>query len=155
MFFGFDTDTYGLYNGTRQVRTVLRALADEHGLCQVLLGLEKGSDGKPCFSSQVGKCRGVCAGRESIEEHNARVRAALEPLRLVPWPYEGAVAIREKNMWHVVHCWAYLGSVDSEEQARQLGTKGRPRFDRDVYQILVHWLPKMGDSVVDMSVNCT
>jgi DNA polymerase-3 subunit epsilon len=155
MFFGFDTDTYGLYNGTRQARTVLRALADEHGLCQVLLGLEKGSDGKPCFSSQVGKCRGVCAGRESIDEHNARVRAALDPLRLVPWPYEGAVAIREKNMWHVVHCWAYLGSVDSEEQARQLGAKGRPRFDRDVYQILVHWLPKMGSSVVDMSVNCT
>ena len=154
MFFGLDAEMYGLYGGARQAGSALRAVADENGLCHVLLGLEKGRAGKPCFGSQVGKCRGACAGKESIEEHNARVRQALEQMQLSPWPYAGAIAIREKHLWHVVNCWAYLGTADSEEEARRLAGKGRPRFDRDVYQILVPWLPKLQDDVVDMSAAC-
>lgn len=154
MFFGIDADIYGLYGGARQAGSALRALADEHGLCHVLLGLEKGRAGKPCFGSQVGKCRGVCAGRESMEEHNERVRAALQPLRMLAWPYEGAIAVREKNLWHVVNCWTYLGSADSEPEARCLAEKGRPRFDRDVYQILAQRLPELQDCIVDMSAVC-
>jgi DNA polymerase-3 subunit epsilon len=154
MFFGIDSEMAGLYGSARQAGSALRAIAEENGLCQVLLGLEKGRAGKPCFGSQVGKCRGVCAGRESLEEHNARVRAALEPMRLVPWPYHGAIAIRENHLWHVVDYWAYLGSAASLEEACGLVRMGRQRFDRDVYQILLPRLPDLQNGIVDLSVAC-
>lgn len=151
LFFGYDSELYGLYASTRKAGDALRAIAEAKGLCPALLGLEKSRAGKPCFASQIGKCSGVCAGKESIEAHNARVLAVFDALRLQPWPYDGAIAIREEHLWHVADGWAYLGSVASLDEAQRLIQKGRPRFDRDVYHILQHRLPVLHDRVVDVN----
>lgn len=150
LFFGYDHELYGLYSSAHKAGDALRAIAEAKGLCLATLGLEKSKEGKPCFASQVGKCSGVCAGRESIEDHNARVLAAFDALRLQAWPYEGAIAIREEDLLHVVEGWVYLGSAASLDEAQRLVQKGRPRFDRDVYHVLQHRLPLLEDMVVGL-----
>jgi DNA polymerase-3 subunit epsilon len=149
LFFGYDPDLYGLFGNRSKANDALRAIAEAHGLCPVLLGLDKGRTGKPCFASQVGKCKGACAGRESMAEHDERLLTALRNLHLQPWPYAGAIGIREGGMLHVIDCWAYLGSAATEEDAAALQQNGRHRFDRDVYQILRKWLPLLGERIVD------
>lgn len=143
LFFGYDPNLYGLFVSSRKAGDALRAIADAHMLCHVLLGLEKGKAGKACFASQVGKCSGACAGRESLASHNERVAAALEGWRLQPWPFRGAIAIREGDALHIVDCWAYLGTVKTLDDAATLLRQSQPRFDRDVYQILQRWLPQL------------
>jgi DNA polymerase-3 subunit epsilon len=113
-----------------------------------MLGLEKVRNGKACFASQLKKCLGACAGQESIEAHNQRVIAALQDLHVQPWPYQGAIGIREDDAVHVIDCWAYLGTAASLEQASALVQKGQQRFDRDVYQILQKRLPRLSDQVI-------
>lgn len=151
LFFGYDPELYGLFGSRRKATDALRSIAEAHGLCPQLLGLEKtpkAKAGSPCFASQVGKCHGACAGRESIDSHNERLRTALSRLHLQPWPYPAAIGIRENGVLHVVDCWSYLGSAASEQEAAALAQNGRHRFDRDVYQILNKWFPKIGDQVV-------
>jgi DNA polymerase-3 subunit epsilon len=150
LFFGHDPQLHGLFTSTRKAKDALRAIADAYGLCPALLGLEKHRAGKPCFSSQVQKCRGACAGKETVESHNERVAAALESLRLQTWPYEGAIGIRENGAVHVIDCWAYLGSTGTVAEARLLPQQGRQRFDRDVYQIMQKWLPKVSARIVQL-----
>ena len=150
LFFGIDPDMYGLYSSTRKANDAIRAIADANGLCHLLLGLEKSRGGKACFASQVGKCQGACAGKESIDAHNARVQAALESSRLQPWPFKGPVAIRENETFHVVDCWSYLGAARTGEETEMLLQKGRHPFDRDVYQIVRKWLKKPDVQVVDL-----
>jgi DNA polymerase-3 subunit epsilon len=148
LFFGHDPQLYGLFISKRKATDALTAIADAHSLCHALLGLEKVRDGKACFASQVRKCMGVCAGKETIESHNQRVIAALQGLRLQPWPYDGAIGIRENDAMHVIDCWAYLGTVVSGQDAAELLGKGRQRFDRDVYQIMQKWLPRLDERIV-------
>lgn len=123
---------YGLFASKRAALETLRDVAQAHGLCTVATGLEKLAPGRPCFARQVARCQGACTGEESPADHAARVRLALEPLRVTPWPYAGAVAIVEESAGlrqrAVVDGWCYLG------QAR---TAAQPRFDIDVYNILV------------------
>lgn len=148
LFFGHDSQLYGLFISKRKATDALKAIADAHSLCHAMLGLEKLRAGKACFATQVKKCLGACAGAETIESHNERVVAALDGLRLQPWPYDGAIGIRENDALHVIDCWAYLGSVASVEEAAALLQKGGQRFDRDVYQIMQKWLPKLGERIV-------
>ncbi len=148
LFFGYDPELYGLFSTARKAGDALRGIAAAHGLCPVLLGLEKGQPGNPCFASQIGKCRGACAGRENLAQHDARLLAALQGLRLQPWPYPGPIGIRENGVLHLVDCWAYLGSACSEQETATLLQKGRHRFDRDVYQIVHSRLPKLQGRIV-------
>jgi DNA polymerase-3 subunit epsilon len=150
LFFGHDPQLYGLFVSKRNATDALKAIADEHALCHALLGLEKVRKGKACFASQIEKCLGACAGREPIESHNRRVIAALQELQMQPWPYDGAVGIRENDAMHVIDCWAYLGTAASLQQARALLEKGRQRFDRDVYQIMQKRLPKLDNRIVKL-----
>lgn len=151
LFFPHDPDLYGIFDSARKAGDALRAVAEEHALCQVVLGLEKGwrgTAGRPCFACQIGKCRGACAGREKLEEHDARLLEALCAWRLQPWPYTGPIGICEQDMLHVVDGWSYLGSSTSEQETAALVCKGRPRFDKDVYQILQKRLPALEAQVV-------
>ncbi|HET7198357.1 MAG TPA: exonuclease domain-containing protein, partial [Burkholderiales bacterium] len=80
---------YGVFRTRRAALQALRALADEHALCLRALGMEAGS-GSPgrgaCFRHQVGRCAGVCAGRENLLAHHARALLALAPLKSPQWP---------------------------------------------------------------------
>ena len=133
MDFALAEHLYGLFGSKKAAIETLRDAVHVRGLCTVAAGLEKGVPGKPCFARQVARCKGACTGEESAADHAARVRLALEPLRVTRWPFAGAVAIVEESAGlrqrAIVDRWCYLG-VD-KPRATALG------FDIDVYNILV------------------
>ncbi len=138
---GRDDDLFGLFPSPRKATEALQAIADEHGLCPGVLGLEKLQPGRPCFARQVKKCRGACVGLEAPAAHNARLLAALVRLKLAAWPWDGPVGLREGEELHVIDCWCYLGTARAEEEVRALLEGPRPAFDPDVYKILRKALP--------------
>jgi DNA polymerase-3 subunit epsilon len=148
LFFDQDNHLYGLYSSTAQARLALRHLAEQHQLCTVLLGLDRGRPGKPCFASQVGCCRGACAGRESVAEHQRRLHTHLEPWRLQAWPFAGPIGIREGCALHVIDRWAYLGTACSDEDVHSLLEIRQSAFDRDVYRIVAPRLPRLARQIV-------
>ena len=136
---------YGVYRSKRQALESLRELADAHALCPQALGLESGKGA--CFASQIGRCKGVCAGRESPAVHRLRLQVALSAQRLQAWPYPGRVALREHDARsgrtdvHVFDQWCHLATVhdeadmdgvlDARRQAAPLA------FDLDTYRLLL------------------
>ena len=146
----------GLFRSRRAAQEALRALADEERLCLRALGLEKSGRGA-CFRHQIGRCAGVCAGRESIHLHHARLAAALARLEALHWPYRGPVGIVEENREyessevHLVDRWCYLGTAQSDSEIADLvETKRTPRFDYDNYRILARHLRRRGVRVVQL-----
>ena len=138
---------HGLFRTKRSAMAALRGLADEHGLCLQTLGHEKLPRAGACFRHQVGKCTGVCAGKERLEAHHARVAAALARLKLPAWPYRGPVGVvendaeREATEIHVAHNWCYLGTARAEDElASLLEDQTRARFDHDHYALLTKFL---------------
>jgi DNA polymerase-3 subunit epsilon len=103
------------------------------------LGLEQ-AEGS-CFAYQLGKCRGVCVGKESAALHGLRVRLALASLKLKTWPFNGRIALREARdgltELHVLDPWGYVGTARSESEFAELAAAPRVGFDADVYRILV------------------
>ena len=141
--FGARTSCYGLFKSSREGAEVLRALAAEHNLCDVLLGLEKAAPGKPCFGHQIKRCKGACVGSEPYARHTMRLVGALSRLKLVTWPFNGPALIREGDEAHLVDSWRYLGTARSDEEIHALLAGGRPQFDRDTYRILASYVAKM------------
>jgi DNA polymerase-3 subunit epsilon len=138
---------YGLFRSRRDAGNSLRGIAERHGLCPRRLGLETGRG--VCFSHQLGKCRGVCAGKETEQSHDLRLAAALTALRLRAWPFRGRVGVRETDAWtgrsemHVLDRWCYLGTVRSDNELFDVEELGAgPVFDLDTYNILTRWLAK-------------
>ncbi|MBV6418333.1 MAG: DNA polymerase III PolC-type [Steroidobacteraceae bacterium] len=146
-------DCFGLYRNERDARRALTRLAREHRLCLKLLGLESGAGS--CIAYSLQRCRGACIGLEPAARHLARTKLALAGERLTPWPYDGAVAIRERGpgiaAWHIVDRWRYLGTITREDDtdenpaigaAPDAGTRfTAPRgFDVDAYRVLARYL---------------
>ena len=155
-----DADTlgclYGPFRSRAAARAALRALADEHRLCLRVLGFEDRGAGA-CFRHQTGRCGGVCAGRESIHAHHARLVAALAAMRNAEWPHRGPLGVvetdpaRDATEIHVVDRWCYLGAArDDGELAELLEVRRAPVFDYDHYRILASHLAKRGVRVVQL-----
>lgn len=132
---------YGTYRSKRQATDNLRLLADTHGLCPQLLGLESGKG--PCFASQIGRCKGACAGREPLIQHRAKLQMALAQQRLQTWPYPGRVAIREyqahsgRTDIHVFEHWCHIATVHDPAELEELSsTRNVLAFDLDTYRLL-------------------
>jgi len=151
---------YGPFRSRAAARAALRALADEHRLCLRILGFDE-KRGGACFRHQIGRCGGVCAGRESIHAHHARLVAALASLRNADWPHRGPLGVvetdpaRDATEIHVVDRWCYLGAArDDGELAELLADRssGRrePIFDYDHYRIFASHLAKRGVRVVEL-----
>jgi len=142
--FGHAERLYGLFSSKRKAESTLRELAEEHQLCLVMLGLEGNATAhKPCFASQLQRCKGACTGKEPAVLHQARLEAALAGLHVKTWPYSGAIGLVEsngsnKNEVHLVNNWCYLGTAKSEEALWSLIEQAptRPSFDVDTYKIL-------------------
>jgi DNA polymerase-3 subunit epsilon len=141
---------YGTFRSKRAARTALKKLADEHGLCLILLGLEKGKGA--CFAHQLRKCRGACIGRESELNHAMRVSLALSKLRIAPWPYEHKISVRERHPVtgrteiHIIDRWCYLGTANSQSDLfDQYETRRGQGFDIDTYKLLVAALKRPGN----------
>lgn len=139
---------YGVFRTRRTALQALRSLADQHALCLRALGLESAGRGG-CFRHQIGRCAGVCAGKENILAHHGRAAAALASLKSPDWPWRGKVAIvetdveREATEVHVVDRWCYLGSARDDGEVSEL-VAAEPRFDYDHYRILARHVGKPG-----------
>ena len=127
---------YGPFTSKRAAREALRHLAREHALCWSALGLERRAG--PCFARQVRRCAGACVGAETMEAHHARLREALAPLAVPPWPFPGLAAIRERALLgertdvHVLRDWCWLGTARDEgelgcDDGRAAATRVRRR----------------------------
>jgi DNA polymerase-3 subunit epsilon len=140
-------DLYGPFSTRRAARDTLRMLASEAALCWTALGLERRSG--PCFARQVKKCAGACVGAETGLAHHARLREALAPYALKPWPYPGTIAVREANMArdrtdvHLFRNWCWLGTAhDDGALDDMLQHPPRTAFDLDIYRVLVKRPPR-------------
>lgn len=152
---------YGPFETRRGAREALRTAAAAHALCWVRLGLEKRAHG-PCFQRQLRRCAGACVGDESAEGHDARLRAALAPLRVPDWPLPGPGVFAERHGTrtdaHLVHHWCWLGTArDEGELGRLADAPPRAVFDADVARLLqrqwakgaLRLMPLQGSTVVD------
>ncbi len=142
---GVDADWFGPFSSRAKARATLAHLAAEQGLCWKVLGLEKRSG--PCFARQIRKCRGACVGEEDALTHTLRLAQALLPYRIKPWPYRGAIGIREvhpetrRNCAEIFDQWRHLGSARDETDLLEILAMPRPTaFDFDVYRILDRYL---------------
>jgi len=150
---------HGLFRTKRAALQALRGLADEHGLCLQSLGFETARKG-PCLRHQIARCAGLCAGKESVHAHHARLAAALAGLKNAAWPWRGAVGVveedaaREATEVHVVNQWCYVGTARSQDEVPALVEAARrPRFDLDQYRILQRHLAAKRARVVELA--CT
>lgn len=135
-----ESDLYGLYRSPNAAKDALRELADEHKLCSMALGLEPFSQ-RGCFRSQMGRCLGVCCGKETLSEHYARLAQALAKRKIRQWPFSGRIVIRErmgrKQELHVIDHWHYQGTYKSLVSAQKAPNQTVAEFDLDSYKILV------------------
>jgi DNA polymerase III subunit epsilon len=145
---GEDAEAYGPFRDELAARRALEGHARHVGLCLKLLGFEHGEGS--CVAHQLGHCRGACLGKEPRALHDARLRLALAPQRLRPWPFPGAVAIRESLGWsggtvvHVIDGWHHLGSARSDDELQALAnSRQRAALDPDAYRIVSRWLGRV------------
>jgi excinuclease Cho len=138
---GTTPNLFGLFSSNYAAKQKLNELAQLHGLCKVVLGLEKTST-RGCFGLQIKTCLGACVGQEARLLHDERLVAVLLELQVEVWPFSGPVEIiEENNGWvqkHLVNNWCHLETWCSKTgQANQVTTFNPQDFDRDSYQILV------------------
>ena len=133
---------YGVYRSKRQATDALREIADAQGLCPHALGLQSGKGA--CFASQIGKCRGLCAGREAPALHRVRLQMALAAQRLQTWPHPGRVGIREHHAntartdIHIFDQWCHIATVHNDDDLVDASqTRQALAFDLDTYRLLV------------------
>ena len=143
--FDADGEAYGPFRTERDAWRAVEGKAREAGLCLKVLGRERGEGS--CFGLQVGRCRGACVGREPLALHDARVRLALAPLRLRPWPFPGPVGLREPGpsgvaVLHVVDRWRHLGTVADADGVAELLRTAPGGFDPDGYRIVARCLER-------------
>ena len=132
---------YGLFKTKKSAKELIYKLVDEFQLCCKVLGMEKGK-GK-CFGEHVGKCSGVCVGKEKHELHHLKLKLSLASYKLKAWPYEGKIGIKELNLetnkseLHVFEQWCYLETIDSDaDLAEAVHTEYRLQFDLDIYRLI-------------------
>lgn len=121
--------SYGMFRRRADAERALEGLLREHQLCAKWLGLEQAE--ASCIGFQLGRCRGVCIGKELPALHAVRARLALSGLKRREWPFAGPIGIRECD-WrgveetHVFDRWCY------EDEP----------FDLDIYRILTGFLDR-------------
>lgn len=132
---------FGTFKTKRQAVDALRKIAENHQLCPQLLGLESGKGA--CFSYQLKRCKGACAGKEPKFMHHLRLQQALAAHRLKSWPYPGKIGIREhdvttdKTEIHIFDQWCHIATVDNEaDMQTAFERKTVFAFDHDTYKVL-------------------
>lgn len=139
---------YGLFKTKKVAQKKLKELAKEYQLCSKLMGLQKGSGA--CFDYQIDQCKGACVGKESKWQHHMRLLQALQPIKVLPWPFIGPIGIREASVGgregdvHVLDNWCFCGTVNDErdESLGELSNRKSIEFDVDIYKIVRRYLNK-------------
>lgn len=148
--YAFSATHYGMYTTKAAANKWYKALIDEHGFCKKILGLEKVS--RSCFNYQIKRCKGACAGDETIGSHNARLIAAFATKSISAWPFEEPAVITEeagdylddgnpKRIHHLIDQWAYLGSTGDLRELDNLAYLSENiAFDRETYRFLNRYI---------------
>ncbi|TVO58689.1 exonuclease domain-containing protein [Denitromonas halophila] len=135
---------HGAFRTRKEADNLLRELAYLYQLCPRRLGLDSGRNGA-CMAYQMKRCAGVCAGKETPEQHDARLLGALAGKGLKPWPWAGPVLLHERDpatglsACHLLDAWCYLSTGATEEEARAALPAARYAFDLDIYRLLLRW----------------
>lgn len=131
-------DIMGIYKTKRAATEALVNLAREHNLCDKFLGLEKTQG--TCFNYRLGKCSGICNGKEKPIKYNLRFIEAFLNSRIKSWPYKGPILISEadpqseKQEQFLIHNWCIIQKQDDDQNLEDL------EFDYDIYKILKRFL---------------
>jgi len=136
----------GPFGSRAAARGALIEAARANDLCLKAMRLERGRAGEPCFRRQLGRCLGACTGHEPAATLALRALRALEPMRVPPWPFDGAIGLVERSPrrfredWHVFDRWRHLGTVANEDAALELAARAHPvdaiPFDAAVFGLL-------------------
>ena len=125
----------GIFPSKKNAKEYLKRKAEEHGLCQKILGLEKTSGA--CFAYKLEQCRGACIGRENHLSHNIRFIEALSEHKIKHWPFSGPIIITEydpiegRKEEYIVDKWCLISDKNAELV-----------FDYDAYKILARYIFK-------------
>lgn len=133
---------YGVCRSRAQAKAFLRTMAKEHGLCNKLLGVEKGVGA--CFGRQIELCRGACIHAETPESYNRRVARAFSKHKIRSWPFAGAIVVRDESedgegTAYVVNQWCLM-EIISYSQGHVSRERVEAVFDFDSYRILSRFL---------------
>lgn len=130
----------GFFRSVKQARAFLTDLNKKYSLCEKLLGLEKTKDA--CFGYRLNKCNGACIEKEKPQIYNLRFDLAFSSSKILPWPYNGSIAIEElgisgKKEYFIIDNWCYTGNIviDAfDNKKEELNTT--VLFDLDTYKII-------------------
>jgi DNA polymerase-3 subunit epsilon len=132
---------YGIFATHRQASKTLKDIAKIHNLCLKKLGLENGEG--PCFSHQLGACRGVCVNKESTLNHAMRLSMALNKYLIPNWPFKGEVLLIEQSRdsglveKHTINNWAHVNyEIIGQSEVADYHLSPSKTFDHDTFQIL-------------------
>lgn len=131
-------DLIGIFRSEKQMEDFLSGIAGEYHLCLKLLGLEKTKG--YCFRYHLGECFGACRGEEPQAKYNLRFMEAFFRHTIKPWPYRGAIMIKEEENgteYFIIDKWCYLGSIREEGDKWSVSTEYV--FDFDIYKILIRF----------------
>lgn len=135
----------GIHVRRGMAKTTLLNLIKTFDLCPKLCGLEKGRG--PCFSYQLGKCRGACIGEELPISYNKRLQIAFEHRGISAWPYEGAILVIEgapgaRQQGFIIDEWIIRETIIYEPDCEPVKSVYMELFDFDAYQIVESYLRK-------------
>ena len=137
-----DRSVVGVFRTFDHAMTTLERLVNEHGLCRHLVGLEPHT---PCSGHSAGICNGACAGREKHRHYNRRSMNAFVQTRMKQWPFEGPIAIEERDAdgvgeLFVIDRWRVISALHTDgEQWEQFVPAPIP-FEYDTYHLLTQEL---------------
>lgn len=131
----------GVFKTKRQARETLVNIAKEHNLCDKLLGLQKTKGA--CFNYQLGRCKGICAGKEMPMKYNLRFIEAFLKTKIKAWPHQGPIVIKEmhpvsgKEEQFLIHNWCIVQKQEGDDKNLE-----DLEFDYDIYKILRRFMYK-------------
>jgi DNA polymerase III subunit epsilon len=133
----------GVYTTKAKARQFIDEIMKDFGLCPKLTGFEKTTGS--CFSYQLKKCAGACAGKENVMTYNNRLLSAFEHRRLQDWPYSSAIVIKEEGESEVDHSivvdqWCVVADIKQEPDCEPVIKFQEKMFDLDTYKILRSYL---------------
>lgn len=142
-------DIVGIYKNKTQAKEALAALVREHELCPQLVGITPHTvkPGRPCFARQLGACKGACIKKEKSRTYNRRFREAFDAQRLKEWPFQGPVALEEKEregkgQLFIVDNWVLLGAFHFEDGEWEEFVPAHFHFHYDTYKLFARELLK-------------
>lgn len=140
------------FNSVQECRSFIETLCEEFELCPKYCHLQVNVN--QCSHYQIDSCRGICCGKESVDEYNKRVHKALNSLKLHQQhavikeqgrtPDElGFVLILEGQYRGFGYVDKHIEKTLSDPQDYEFFVEPR-RDNRDVQQILKWYLQKKG-----------